>query len=89
MKQPKTNERIEYRLRNRETGELSRTPSGVPLAFALLLLEHLGRKLIFHFLPIVTIGRPPGSIVNLVLLALEIAGLALSLWRRDGPHTAE
>jgi hypothetical protein len=51
----------------------------IPLMFALLLLEHLSRKLILHFLPIAKSGRPPGSIVNLVLLSLMIVGLALSL----------
>ncbi|HEY3131701.1 MAG TPA: DUF4386 domain-containing protein [Acidobacteriota bacterium] len=44
-----------------------------------LLLEHLSRKLIFHFLPIVRTGAPSGFYVNLVLPALMIAGLALSL----------
>jgi hypothetical protein len=53
--------------------------------FAMLLLEHLGRKLILHFLPIVTTGTPPGIFVNLGLLALMIGGLALSLWRRGTP----
>ena len=32
-----------------------------------------------HFLPIVRTGTPPGSVVNLVLLAVMIVGLALSL----------
>jgi hypothetical protein len=54
----------------------------VPFMFALLALEHLGRKLILEFTPIVRTGNPPGSIVNLALLALMIVGLALSLWTR-------
>jgi len=53
--------------------------SMIPFMFALLLLEHLSRKLILHFLPIVRVGTPPGFYVNLVLLALMIVGLALSL----------
>ena len=51
----------------------------IPLMFALLSLEYLSRRLILHFLPIVRTGTPPGSVVNLVLLAVMIVGLALSL----------
>ena len=59
---------------------LGRYRSLVPLMFSLLLLEHLGRKLILHFLPIAKTGTPPGSVVNLVLLGLMVCGLALSVW---------
>ena len=59
---------------------LIRYRSMVPLMFALLLLQHLSRKLILQFLPIVRIGTPPGIYLNLILLALMIVGLALSLW---------
>ena len=52
----------------------------IPLMFALLLLYQLGRQLILHFLPIARTGAPPGSVINLVLLAMMIVGLALSLW---------
>ena len=55
----------------------------VPLIFALLLLQHLGGRLILRVLPIPRVGTPPGVIVNLVLLALMIVGLALSLWVRS------
>jgi hypothetical protein len=55
----------------------------VPLAFGLLLLEHLGKRLILNFLPIARVGRPPGAAINLVILALIVVGLALSLWRRN------
>ena len=58
---------------------LIRYRSMVPLMFALLLLEHLSRKLILQFLPIVRTGTPPGFYINLGLLALMIVGLALSL----------
>jgi hypothetical protein len=62
----------------------------VPLMFTLLLVEHLGRRLIFYFLPIARTGTPPGSAINLVLLALMVAGLALSLWSRgDATRAAE
>lgn len=55
----------------------------VPCMFTLLLFEHVCRKLIFHFMPIVRSGTPPGAAVNLVLLGLMVVGLTLSLWRRE------
>lgn len=55
----------------------------VPLMFALLLLEHLSRKLIFLVLPIARTGAPPGFFVNLVLVVVMIVGLILSLWSQD------
>lgn len=61
----------------------------VPLLLTVLLLEHLGRRLIFHFMPIARIGRPPGPLINILLLAVMIVGLALSLWRRDGLPTQQ
>jgi hypothetical protein len=51
----------------------------IPLMFALVTFEYLSRRLILQFLPIVRTGTPPGSVVNLVLLAVMIVGLALSL----------
>jgi hypothetical protein len=54
----------------------------VPFMFALLLLQHLGGRLIVHFIPLVRTGTPPAPIVNLTLLTLLIVGLALSLWKR-------
>ncbi|HEV8240294.1 MAG TPA: hypothetical protein VGS57_13070 [Thermoanaerobaculia bacterium] len=54
----------------------------IPFLFVLLLLQFVGGRLILHFLPVVRTGTPPGFYVNLALLALMIAGLALSLWRR-------
>jgi hypothetical protein len=62
---------------------LARYRTLIPCMFALFLLEHLGGKLISHFLPIVRTGKPPGPAVNLVLVILMIAGLALSLISRD------
>jgi hypothetical protein len=55
----------------------------IPLMFALLLLEHLSRRLILQFQPVIKTGTPPASAINLGLLALMIVGLALSLWRRS------
>ena len=54
----------------------------IPFMFALLLVEQLGRKLILQLMPIVRIGTPPASAINLAVLALMIIGLGLSLWRR-------
>jgi hypothetical protein len=55
----------------------------VPFMFALLLLEHLSRKLVFWILPIATTGTPPGLFINLVFVAVMIVGLVLSLWHQD------
>ena len=51
----------------------------VPFLFALLLLEHLGRKLILFVLPIAKTGTPPGLFINLALFAVMILGLVLAL----------
>jgi hypothetical protein len=61
---------------------LVRYRSMVPLMFGLLLLQHLGGRLILQFLPIIRTGAPPASAINLALLTLIIGGLGLSLWRR-------
>lgn len=61
---------------------LLRYRSLVPLMFAVLLIEQLGRQLIVTYLPIPRVGAPPVSVIHLTILALLIAGLALSLWSR-------
>jgi hypothetical protein len=61
----------------------------VSFMFALFLFQQLGRYLVLQLLPIVRTGAPPGFVVNLVLLALMVVGLALSLWRRNGPASPE
>jgi hypothetical protein len=61
----------------------------VPLMFVLLLLEHLARKGILLWKPIARTGTSPSISINLALLVLMIAGLALSLWSRaDVPSRA-
>jgi hypothetical protein len=67
---------------------LARYRSMTPLLYLLLLVEHLGRQLIHHFLPVAKVGSPPGHLVNLILLMLMIVGLALALVSRDtrGPR---
>lgn len=68
---------------------LARYRAMIPFMFALLLLEHLSRRLIFQVMPIVRTGTPPGFFVNLVLLALMVVGLALSLRSRDSRQPKE
>jgi hypothetical protein len=48
--------------------------SMVPLMLALLLLEHLSRRLILQFLPIVRTGTQPGFFVNLLLSRVDNRG---------------
>jgi hypothetical protein len=62
---------------------LARYRGMIPFMFALLLLEHLSKKLILQVMPIVRTGTPPGFYVNLVPLVLMIVGLALSLRRQN------
>lgn len=62
---------------------LARYRGAVPFMFALLLLEHVSRALMFQVIPIEkTGGASPASVVNAILYALEIGGLALSLRTR-------
>lgn len=55
----------------------------VPFWFSLLLLEHLGRRLLVSVIPVSKTGPPPGSFINLALAVLMLAGLLLSLRSRD------
>lgn len=55
----------------------------VPFMFALLLLEHLCRRLIFFVMPIARSDDAPGLLINLALIAVLVVGLFLSL-RRPG-----
>lgn len=52
--------------------------------FALLALNYLAAQLVFMFVPLDRVGMPVGPLVNLLLFALMVVGLALSLWRRGG-----
>lgn len=67
---------------------LIRYRSMIPLMLALLLLEHLSRRLILYLMPIVRSGTPPGSAISLVLLAFMIVGLGLSLRSRGQRGTS-
>jgi hypothetical protein len=64
---------------------LVRYRSAISFMFALLLLNLLAGKLIFQFVPLVTTGTAPASIVSLVMFALMIIGLVLSLRSRATP----
>ena len=57
----------------------------VPLLYLWLVIEFLGRRVVLELYPIERIPGPSsGSIVNLALIAMMVAGLALSVWpRRD------
>jgi hypothetical protein len=61
---------------------LFRYRSAVPLMFVVLGLNYLGGQVILEFIPMVRVGTPPGVVVNLLMFAMTIVGLALSLWRR-------
>ena len=58
----------------------------IPAAFGLLLVEHLSRVIVLHFLPISEMdprGESPGiSPFPYGFLGLILIGLAFSLWRR-------
>ena len=61
---------------------LVRYRAAIPFMFALLAVYYLAGELIFRFLPVIRTGTPPGPIVNLIMFALMIIGLALSLRSR-------
>jgi hypothetical protein len=65
---------------------LVRYRRAIPFMFVLLLLTFLAGKLIYQFVPLVSTGTSPAYIVNMVMFALMIVGLALSLWSR-GAHS--
>lgn len=55
----------------------------IPLMFLLLLVEHVGRRMLLLAYPIARSEGPPiGLYINLGLLALLVLGLALSLLER-------
>jgi hypothetical protein len=61
----------------------------VPLMFAFFLVEHLTRRLILQFRPVVKTGSGAGSYVNLALLAVMVVGFLLSMWRPGSAHAGE
>jgi len=55
----------------------------VPLMFALILSEQVGRRLVLYFIPIVRSETARVGAFNDVLLAAMVVGLLLSLWPRS------
>src|SRR5215831_6370998 len=53
----------------------------IPFMYVLLLVEYLAKKWIQLVKPVIRVGTPPATYVNLVLIALLLADLVLSLWR--------
>jgi hypothetical protein len=53
----------------------------IPFMYVLSLVEYFGKKWIQLVKPIVRTGTPPATYVNVVLIALLIAGIVLSLWQ--------
>src|SRR5262245_37509756 len=53
----------------------------IPFMYIVFLVEYFAKKWIQLVKPIVRIGTPPATYVNLVLITLLVAGLILSLWR--------
>jgi len=58
---------------------LARYRGLVPMMFAVWLFYDAGKRAIFSVAPIVRAGGSGGSLVNLIILALMVAGFALSL----------
>ena len=53
----------------------------IPFMYVLFLVEYFAKKWIQLVKPIIRVGTPPATYVNLVLIALLLTGLVLSLWR--------
>jgi hypothetical protein len=62
---------------------LVRYRRAIPFMFAVLVLNYLAAQLLLRFLPLASVGAPPGPVVNLITLALVIIGLVLSLQSRS------
>lgn len=60
----------------------------VPLVYAVLLLEHVARRIIVQAYAVErTSSSPVGVYINIALLGLLTAGFALSLWLRTRPSS--
>lgn len=56
-----------------------RYKSAIPLMFAVLALDQLGKELLLHVYPLFRVGNPIGPMVNIGLLVLTFFGLVLSI----------
>jgi hypothetical protein len=62
---------------------LTRYRALIPFLFVVLLLEHVGRRVVLLWKPITRAGGTANLMMNgLILPALLIAGLVLALWER-------
>jgi hypothetical protein len=59
----------------------------IPFMYVLFSVEYLAKKWILLVKPIVRTGASTSTYVNLLLIALLIAGLFLSLWRSSADRT--
>jgi hypothetical protein len=59
----------------------------IPFMYVLFSVEYLAKKWILLVKPIVRTGVSTSTYVNLLLIALLIAGLFLSLWRSSADRT--
>ncbi len=66
---------------------LVRYRRAISFMFVLLIVGYLASQVLLRFVPIESVGAPPGASVNLVLFVLTIVGLALSLWKRPNHST--
>ena len=67
---------------------LVRYRSAIPFMFGVLLVNYLAVQLLLQFVPIGRAGTSPGSVVNRIIIASTVAGLALSLWKRSDQRDA-
>lgn len=68
---------------------LVRYRQAVPMMFVVLLLTYAGAQVLSQFIPLVRVGNPPGTIVNLILFGLTFVGFCLSLWKPGKPDVSE
>jgi|1185.fasta_scaffold395370_2 hypothetical protein len=61
---------------------LVRYRAAVPLIFTLMLVQFFGGLLLSKAHPLVRVGEPPASVINLTILTILLAGWSLSLWPR-------
>jgi len=62
---------------------LARYRAAAPLMLAAFLLQYLAGLLLLRFVPLGSVGTPPGPTVNMALAALVLIGLLLSLRRQS------
>jgi hypothetical protein len=56
--------------------------SAIALMFLVLALDQLGKEILLFLYPLHRVGNPIGPTVNLALVFLTLAGLALSMWSK-------